>query len=218
MPITPSRMRPAHHVSQSSVKTGASVRLKMLISLIRMFSAGPLVSLKGSPMVSPTTQALCVSLFFPPKTFSFSMYFFALSQAPPAFDIITASMNPLAMDPARRPPRHFAPTRSPMVMGDRTASAPGNTISSTLAWVHREMQASLSQVTPGSPSRRPLISLNCLCTSTMMEPAAFRTLSMVSAPKRYGSMDPIITPERTKGSVRSSWALPVVDFTSTFSE
>ena len=38
----------------------------MAISLIRMLSDGPDVSLKGSPTVSPTTAALCVSEPFPP--------------------------------------------------------------------------------------------------------------------------------------------------------
>ena len=34
------------------------------INLIRIFKAGPEVSLKGSPIVSPTTAALCSSLPF----------------------------------------------------------------------------------------------------------------------------------------------------------
>ena len=39
------------------MKTGAKTMHTMLISLIRMFSAGPLVSLHGSPTVSPITAA-----------------------------------------------------------------------------------------------------------------------------------------------------------------
>jgi len=37
----------------------------MDINLIRMFSEGPAVSLKGSPTVSPTMVALCRSEPFP---------------------------------------------------------------------------------------------------------------------------------------------------------
>lgn len=48
-------------------------------------SAGPAVSLKGSPIVSPMTAALCASNPFPPS-WPDSMYFLALSQAPPALD------------------------------------------------------------------------------------------------------------------------------------
>ena len=50
------------------------------ISLIKMFSDGPEVSLKGSPTVSPTTVAWWDEEFLPPKWPS-STYFFALSQA-----------------------------------------------------------------------------------------------------------------------------------------
>merc|ERR1719198_266004 len=56
----------------------------ILINLIRMLSAGPLVSLKGSPTVSPTTVAswYLVPLPLPSPSSSFSQYFLALSQAP----------------------------------------------------------------------------------------------------------------------------------------
>ena len=54
-------------------------------SLIRIFREGPEVSLKGSPTVSPTTAALWQSEPFPPWCPA-SMYFLALSQAPPALD------------------------------------------------------------------------------------------------------------------------------------
>lgn len=45
-------------------RKGEITRLTILISLIRMFSEGPEVSLKGSPTVSPTTTALWHSLPF----------------------------------------------------------------------------------------------------------------------------------------------------------
>jgi hypothetical protein len=54
----------------------------MLMILISGLIAGPAVSLYGSPTVSPVTAALCASEPLPPKLPS-SMYFLALSQAPP---------------------------------------------------------------------------------------------------------------------------------------
>ena len=63
----------------------------ILINLIRMFRDGPVVSLKGSPTVSPITAAACESPpLASPGSLPDSMYFLALSQAPPAFDINNA--------------------------------------------------------------------------------------------------------------------------------
>ena len=45
--------------------SGASTRATTAVSLIRMLRLGPLVSLRGSPTVSPTTPALCASLPLP---------------------------------------------------------------------------------------------------------------------------------------------------------
>eukprot|EP00404_Azadinium_spinosum_P006137 CAMPEP_0180436450 /NCGR_PEP_ID=MMETSP1036_2-20121128/11027_1 /TAXON_ID=632150 /ORGANISM="Azadinium spinosum, Strain 3D9" /LENGTH=70 /DNA_ID=CAMNT_0022442455 /DNA_START=333 /DNA_END=542 /DNA_ORIENTATION=- len=70
------------------------------MSLMRMFSAGPEVSLKGSPTVSATTQALPMACFLIP---SFSQSFLALSQAPPALDIEMANKHPETMEPASAP-------------------------------------------------------------------------------------------------------------------
>ena len=53
------------------------------ITLISGLSAGPAVSLNGSPTVSPMTAALWASEPLPPWLPS-SMYFLALSHAPPA--------------------------------------------------------------------------------------------------------------------------------------
>ena len=63
----------------------------MAMSLIRMLIEGPLVSFMGSPTVSPTTAALWASECFrwtSPSTISrpASMYFLALSHAPPEFE------------------------------------------------------------------------------------------------------------------------------------
>ena len=40
------------------IKKGAKMIAKVFITLIKAFRAGPAVSLKGSPTVSPTTAAL----------------------------------------------------------------------------------------------------------------------------------------------------------------
>src|ERR1700691_4080538 len=55
------------------------------MTLMRGLRAGPAVSLKGSPTVSPITAAVWASDPFPPSWPS-SMYFLALSHAPPEFD------------------------------------------------------------------------------------------------------------------------------------
>ena len=66
-------------------------REMIAINFINMFSAGPEVSFKGSPTVSPTTAALWISVPFLTRYPSssardpLSIYFFALSQAPPVF-------------------------------------------------------------------------------------------------------------------------------------
>lgn len=47
---------------QPRATTGAISSATTLITLIKIDTPGPEVSLKGSPTVSPTTAALCVSL------------------------------------------------------------------------------------------------------------------------------------------------------------
>lgn len=59
---------------------------------MRIFNDGPEVSFNGSPTVSPITAALWTSdpfYYYSPfiNIFPPSIYFFALSQAPPLFDI-----------------------------------------------------------------------------------------------------------------------------------
>merc|ERR1719183_2942806 len=111
----------------------------MDINLMRIFKAGPDVSLKGSPTVSPTTQASYHVFFMGcarlPSAFltldrpfvpSFSQYFLALSHAPPALDIMIATIAPLPIPPASMP------TRKPTNKGAKMAYAPGAIISLTL--------------------------------------------------------------------------------------
>src|SRR6266542_564457 len=80
------------------LNSGARTSATTDISLIRMFMEGPEVSLNGSPTVSPTTAALWASDPLPPRLPS-SIYFLALSQAPPL----------LAMNSARKTPMRVAP-------------------------------------------------------------------------------------------------------------
>ena len=97
-------------------------------SLIRMFSDGPDVSLNGSPTVSPTTPALCASEPFPP-CLPVSMYFFALSHAPPAFDMKIAMPKPQTSVPQMSPMTPGTPRIRPTRIGTATASSEGMTIS-----------------------------------------------------------------------------------------
>ena len=78
---------------------------------------GPEVSLKGSPTVSPTTAALCCSEPLPPW-WPDSIYFLALSQAPPALDINTAMAKPVTDTPPSRPTTPVGPRIRPVTMGN----------------------------------------------------------------------------------------------------
>mmetsp|Transcript_2738 Transcript_2738/g.8323 ORF Transcript_2738/g.8323 Transcript_2738/m.8323 type:complete len:207 (-) Transcript_2738:2458-3078(-) len=177
----------------SSVRIfGTKINPNTVIILIRMFIDGPDVSLNGSPTVSPATVALCHSLPFalpfPKKPDSTN--FFALSQAPPALDIMIPNMYPDPMAPKSRPTSARCPKPNPIMIGDIMAMRPGSTISQRAEIVEIRMHRSCSGRTPDLPSRRPGISLNCLLTSTIMASAALDTASMVSAPNRNGSMIP----------------------------
>ena len=93
-----------------------------------MCNEGPLVSLKGSPTVSPTTVALWTSEPLPPSA-PVSTSFFALSQAPPAFDIITAMTKPVAKPPDSSPRTPATPKIRPTTTGIRIAKVAGFIIS-----------------------------------------------------------------------------------------
>jgi hypothetical protein len=76
------------------LKNVPNTREVMADSLMRMLIDGPEVSLSGSPTVSPVTAALWASVCFlktyPVSTLEwldpFSIYFLALSQAPPVLE------------------------------------------------------------------------------------------------------------------------------------
>ena len=100
---------------------------------------GPEVSLKGSPTVSPTTAALCWGEPLPPPCPA-SMYFLALSQAPPALLIMTASTKPEMVDPASSPATPLTPRNRPTIRGETTAMTAGRIISFRAERVQRSMQ------------------------------------------------------------------------------
>merc|ERR1712051_980575 len=108
-----------------------NTRLMMAVNFMTMFKAGPEVSFKGSPTVSPVTEFLCASDPFwcslprPPL----EMYFFALSQAPPELLIEMASCTLDTRAPDSSPAQQFFPKPSPATSGLRITSAPGASIS-----------------------------------------------------------------------------------------
>jgi len=80
--------------------SGARTSVIVAMSLMRTCSDGPAVSLNGSPTVSPTTAAAWASVFLP-RTLPLSsfrlpdsIYFFALSHAPPPLFKTVASRTP----------------------------------------------------------------------------------------------------------------------------
>mmetsp|Transcript_33142 Transcript_33142/g.55544 ORF Transcript_33142/g.55544 Transcript_33142/m.55544 type:complete len:285 (-) Transcript_33142:1557-2411(-) len=192
---------------------GAMVRDTIDISLIKMFNAGPEVSLNGSPTVSPTTHALPCSVFLMP---SFSQSFLPLSQAPPALDMVMATMHPEVMAPVSMPTRQRGPTRKPTASGASTAYAPGASISRTEDRVEISTHLSESGSTSSSAgisrpwlalmmqSLRPGTSRNWRRTSWMISAAALPTDTMVSAANMKGSIAPKSTPERINASAMFS--------------
>lgn len=94
------------------------------MSLIKMFRDGPEVSFRGSPTVSPITAALWISLPFVTTSPMFlikpaSMYFLALSQAPPVLEAEIAIWTPLAIAPGRNPSNALGPKMNPSRKGVR---------------------------------------------------------------------------------------------------
>ena len=88
--------------------TGAKSEATSDITVMRVLSDGPAVSLKGSPTVSPTTLALCASEPLPPKKPD-SMYFLALSHRPPELAIRSAKMMPVKIAPPKKAPSASGP-------------------------------------------------------------------------------------------------------------
>ena len=169
--------------------------------LIKGFTAGPAVSLYGSPTVSPVTAALCASDPLPPKWPS-SMYFLALSQAPPPVVMEMATNRPVTMVPINSPPSAAGPSSMPTTMGTTTGSSEGTIISRMADAV--SMSTALSYSGRAVPSMMPLMSRNCRRTSTTTAPAARPTASIAMAPNRYGISPPMNRPTMTMGFDRSN--------------
>jgi hypothetical protein len=101
--------------------------------LIKILRAGPEVSFNGSPTVSPTTAALCSSVplaltvplivNYPP-----SIYFLALSQAPPELALEVAIATPETIAPGNNPATARGPRTTPKTKGVHKTRAPGATI------------------------------------------------------------------------------------------
>ena len=91
-------------------------KLTTAITLMRMDSPGPEVSLNGSPTVSPHAGGLVnVGAFFvPPQAGPFSLNLLALSQAAPALAIKSDSVAPTTMAPASAPASACAPRKKPI--------------------------------------------------------------------------------------------------------
>lgn len=113
----------------------------MADNLTKMLMDGPDVSLRGSPTVSPVTAALwaslcflkmyCPSSFSSPTFYLFetlvpaSMYFLALSQAPPVLEKEKAIWIPETMIPAKSPETALDPNKNPTTSGDPITKRPG---------------------------------------------------------------------------------------------
>lgn len=99
-----------------------------------MLREGPEVSLSGSPTVSPMTAALCSSEPFYLITPLISnnpasMYFLALSQAPPALAEERAMATPLTNAPGNNPATALVPNKNPTTKGVNNTMIPGTIIS-----------------------------------------------------------------------------------------
>ncbi len=104
--------------------------------LINGLIAGPAVSSYGSPTVSPVTATICASDPLPPQLPS-SIYFFALSHAPPPVVIEIATNKPVIIVPSNSPPKVTGPKTTPTITGTRTGNKEGTTISLIAATVSK---------------------------------------------------------------------------------
>merc|ERR1712186_213172 len=119
-------------------------KLRMAVSFMTMFSAGPEVSFRGSPTVSPVTEFLCASEPLrnsgprPPA----EMYFFELSHAPPVLLMEMANCTLDTSAPESKPAQAFLPKPRPATSGLRITRAPGASISRKDASVEMRMHLS----------------------------------------------------------------------------
>jgi hypothetical protein len=120
----------------------------MADNLTNIFKAGPLVSFNGSPTVSPITAALCSSepffLIYPsfPTNYPDSIYFLALSQAPPALAEEIAIETPEIKIPGKTPATQVGPNKTPATNGVPKTITAGKNISDNDAFVATLIHAS----------------------------------------------------------------------------
>src|SRR3990167_6284891 len=119
-----------NYLMRSATRSRATMLRIFIIGLI----AGPAVSLYGSPTVSPVTAAWCANEPLPPCLPS-SMYFLALSQAPPPVVMEMATKMPVTMEPSSTPPSASRPRVKPTTMGISTGNNDGIIISLIAALV-----------------------------------------------------------------------------------
>ena len=123
-----------HYKNAVLSKKLAKIKLNIADNLTRMFNDGPDVSFKGSPTVSPITAALCSSdpFFFTALltvNYPLSMYFLALSQAPPTLADEIAIAIPETKIPGKTPATAVVPNKIPTTNGTPKQINPGKNIS-----------------------------------------------------------------------------------------
>merc|ERR1712100_618251 len=127
-----------------SAMTLPKTKLMMAVSFMTMLRAGPEVSFRGSPTVSPVTEFLWASLPFwkplprPPA----EMYFLELAHAPPVLLIEMASCTLDTNAPESKPAQAFLPKPKPATRGLKITRAPGASISRREASVEIRMHLS----------------------------------------------------------------------------
>jgi hypothetical protein len=106
-------------------KKGAKTSDKIALSLIKMLREGPDVSFNGSPTVSPITAErwavvpLATTSPFSLFNLPLSIYFLALSQAPPVLEAEIAIWTPETKAPGNKPATALGPNKKPTIMGVR---------------------------------------------------------------------------------------------------
>ena len=97
--------------------------------LMKMSSATPTTSLRVSPTVSPTTAALWAGEPLPwPSSAPDSIYFMALSNAPPELPMNSARGMATMVAPTSKPPTNSTPNRKPPTMGISSAITEGSSM------------------------------------------------------------------------------------------
>ena len=118
-----------------------------------------------------------------------------MSHAPPALAIIRAIRTQPRSAPPNIPPSASGLIKKPTNTGAATAITPGRIIFLSAAVV--AMSTHLAVSGSALPSRSPLISLNCLLTSSIISKAASPTAVIVREAIKNGIVPPINNPIKT---------------------